>query len=199
MVARANRSVSPAETRWNRPGFWILHRSRKEFLVKRFFLAASAAALGFAMLSFSQAQADGPSRGSHRQSGGSSQAGPMGGHREFKPSERFGYDRHGFKSYSWTHKRWSDYYYRYCYYAPSYGWCFYEPIHSCYLPISYYGEVYPESVPTLNSYSSAPTIQQQTTVVNVPSGPGVSLPEPPPIPRVAPAAVQKTNVGAGVP
>jgi hypothetical protein len=165
--------------------------------MKRFFVTAAVAALGFAVLSVTPIFAEGGSHGGsgHHNSGGER-------HREFRPSERFGYDRHGFRSFSWSHSRWSEYYHRYCYWSPGYGWYFYEPVHSCYLPISCYGEVYPEFTPSLSTpVATAPVVTQQTTVVTAPTPPVVGGPQPPPIPTLPnpAAAVQKTNVGAALP
>jgi hypothetical protein len=168
--------------------------------MKRFFLTAAVVALGFATLSVTQAQAG----GSQRSSGGNGHSGSMSsGHREFKPSERFGYGKYGMKSFSWSHYRWNDYYRRYCYWAPGYGWYFYEPVHSCYLPVSYFSEVYPESVPSVSApVLSTPTVTQQTTVVALSGTPTVGVPEVPPlpVPPVAPpaAAVQQTKVGPAI-
>ena len=97
---------------------------------------------------------------------GSSQHGSMSGRRgesehSFKANERFDYRKHGYQSLSWSRSRWSSSYHCYCYYAPSYGWCFYEPTYSCYLPVSYYPEVYPQAAPTVSTTPSV--IQQQTT------------------------------------
>jgi hypothetical protein len=120
-------------------------------------------------------------------------------HRDYKPSEKFGYGKHGHKTYSWSHSHWSEYYHRYCYYAPSYGWCFYEPTYSCYVPVSHFFEVYPEAAPSYGTpVSPAPTVTQQTTVVTAPAATAAAPVEPPPaIPLVpAPAAVQNTKVGA---
>jgi hypothetical protein len=161
--------------------------------MKRFLLTAAVIAATLTASSAAQAGREGSRGGSgHHEWSGS--------HREYRPSERFGYSKYGMKSFSYSHYRWSEYYHRYCYWAPSYGWYFYEPIHACYLPVSYYSQVYPEAVPSLSA--SVPTVNQQTTVVNVPSGPGVRVAEPPPIPAVsAPpaAAVQQTKVGASLP
>jgi hypothetical protein len=157
--------------------------------MKRFLLTAAVFAASLTVASIAQAN------GGHN---GSGHHGSSGSHREYKPSERFGYSKYGMKSFSWSHYRWSDYYRRYCYWTPSYGWYFYEPIHACYLPVSCYREVYPDA-PTFSA--SVPTVNQQTTVVNVPAGPALRASGPPPIPTVAtaPAAVQQTKVGAGLP
>jgi hypothetical protein len=161
--------------------------------MKRFLCTVAVVAASLAVASVAQARPEG-SRG------GSGHHGSNGSYREYKPSEHFGYGKYGMKSFSWSHYRWSEYYRRYCYWSPGYGWYFYEPIHACYLPVSYYTQVYPEAAPTLTA--SAPTVNQQTTVVNIPGGPGVRSAEPPPIPTVAvppAAAVQQTKVGAGIP
>jgi hypothetical protein len=162
--------------------------------MKRFILSAAIAAMVLTGLAFSGAKAGGSSNSGSHHSGRS--------HREFKPSERFNYDRHGRRSFSWSRYRWSDYYRGYCYWAPNYGWYFYEPSHCCYLPLSCYSEVYPESVSTAPAVlRTSPTVAQQTTVVTVAPAPAIGQPEPPPIPPVAPpaTAVQQTKVGAGLP
>jgi hypothetical protein len=131
----------------------------------------------------------------------------MSGHRgesgyHFKASERFNYGKHGFKAFSWTHRRWSSQYHCYCYWAPSFGWCFFEPIHACYVPLTYFREVYPETVTTVAPVvAPTPSVIQQTTVVTAPPAPVREVPPPAPAPAVVPAptAVQKTNVGAGGP
>jgi hypothetical protein len=122
-------------------------------------------------------------------------------HRDYKPSDKFGYGKHGRKSYQWTHSHWSEYYHRYCYWSPSYGWYFYEPVHEYYLPVSSFFEVYPEAAPTFAA-AVTPNVTQQTTVVTAPAAVApVAAPEPPPIPRLTPpaTAVQQTKVGAGAP
>jgi hypothetical protein len=124
-------------------------------------------------------------------------------HRDYKPSDKFGYGKHGRKSYQWTHSHWSEYYHRYCYWAPGYGWYFYEPTHEYYLPVSCFFDVYPEAAPTFAAAvtpTRTPNVTQQTTVVTAPATP-VASPEPPPIPVLAPppTAVQQTKVGAGAP
>ncbi len=176
--------------------------------MKRFLLSAAVAAVGLALLTVTQAGAAGPSsKGSGRPSGGFSHTGSMRGfhggfNHGFKPNGRFGYGRHGFRSLSWTHYRWNSYYHRYFYWAPSYGWCFYEPTYGYYLPLSFYREVYPEAVtPEIAPLSPAPSVVQQTTVVNTPApvvGPAAPPVAEPPLPP-APAAVQQTHVGHGGP
>jgi hypothetical protein len=168
--------------------------------VKRFVLTVALASLAFAPLSVAQAQGGKPSRG------GSGHSGPMSDrhaptndrHKEYKPSDKFGYGKHGYKSYSWTHSHWSEYYHRYCYYAPSYGWCFYEPTYSCYVPVSRFFEVYPEAGPSYAApVSPAPAVTQQTTVVAAPAAPVAAPVAPPAIPVIPPpGAVQNTKVGA---
>jgi hypothetical protein len=158
--------------------------------MKRLFLTATLAALGLTLLAVGQTQAgDKGSRG-HR----SEMSGRHDGH-HFRASSRFGYDRFGYKSFRWTHSYWNSYYRCYTYWAPSYGWCFYEPTYAVYVPVTRFYEVYPEA-----THTSTPSVVQQTTVVNVPSGgPAVTpAPVPAPGPEVgppAPAAVQQTKVG----
>jgi hypothetical protein len=165
--------------------------------MKKFLLNVTVIAVGLTLLSVVPIWAAEPSR--HDSGRGGSMS---GSHREFdhsyRPSERFDYRQHGFRSFSYTHYGWSDHYRCYCYYSPSYGWCFYVPTYSYYLPISYYSQVYPQSVPVVKE---APSVIQQTTVVATPSAPVPGLPTPPPVPPVAPGptAVQKTNVGPGAP
>jgi hypothetical protein len=161
--------------------------------MKRFFLTATLAALGLTVLGVNQTQAGDKGGHGHR----SEMSGRHDGH-HYRASSRFGYDRFGYKSFRWTRSYWSSYYRCYCYWAPSYGWCFYEPTYSYYVPVSRFSEVYPEATRT-----STPSVVQQTTVVTVPSavtpvpapGPAVT---PPPVPEVgppAPTAVQQTKVG----
>ncbi len=105
---------------------------------------------------------------------------------------------------------WSSRYNSYCYWAPNYGWCFYEPSYSCYLPVSYYPEVYPQASlaaapvsPSIPLVSPSPSVVQQTSVVVAGSAlPAADLPAPPLVaPPIAPAptAVQQTKVGPGLP
>lgn len=171
--------------------------------MNRFLLIKAFAILTAALLG-TQAQADGhgskgmggPGHGSMNSQHGSmnSQHGSMNSqhgtfNHSFKASGRFDYGRHGFKSLSWTKYGWSNRYNSYCYWAPNYGWCFYEPTYSCYLPVSYYQEVYPQAVLT-----AAPTVVQQTDVIlSAPPVP-VNVPEPV-VP--APNVVQQTKVLAG--
>lgn len=163
--------------------------------MKRFFLTVALAALGFAPLSVALAQG-----GKAPAHGGSGHMAPTAErHRDYKPSEKFGYGKHGYKSYSWTHSHWSEYYHRYCYWASSYGWCFYEPTYSCYVPVSRFFEVYPEAGPAYAApVSSSPNVVQQTTVVAAPAAPVAAPEQPPAIPVIPPppVAVQKTKVGA---
>jgi hypothetical protein len=172
--------------------------------MKRFLMIATIAAVGLTLLAAAQTRAAGPSgQGSGYPTRGFSGHHGMYGHR-FKASERFDYRRYGFRSLSWRHYRWSSYYHGYCYWAPRYGWCFYEPTYSCYLPVSYFSEVYPEAATAVAPVvSPAPSVVQQTTVVATPPAPVADLPAPPPTPAVVPApapvAVQKTKVGPGVP
>ncbi len=196
--------------------------------MKSFLMTASVAALGLALLAVTPTGAAGqPGRPS---GSGLSHRGPLGGrHGEFghrfKANGRFAYGRHGFRSLHWTRYRWDSFYHRYFYWAPSYGWCFYEPTYGYYLPVSYFPEVYPEAAPTLaTAISPTPSVIQQTTVVAepslppappvvpapttvqqtkvvVPTAPAVAEPSLPPAPPVVPAptAVQQTKVGASVP
>jgi hypothetical protein len=174
--------------------------------MKRFLMTAMVAALGLSVLNVTSTWAAGQTReGTGKTTTGPSHFGATSGHRgefshSFRASERFNYGRYGFKGLSWSHYCWSSYYRCYFYWAPSYGWCFYEPSHACYLPFSYYREVYPETAPVV---TTTPSVVQQTTVVTVPPAPAVDLPSPPPPPPApvapAPVAVQKTKVGAGVP
>ena len=194
--------------------------------MNRFLMTVAVAAVGLTTLAAAQTRAEGRSgRGSDHSFGGESRHESMGG-RQFRASRRFDYGRHGYRSLSWTHSYWSSYYGCYCYWAPSYGWCFYEPSYSCYLPVSYYFEVYPEVVSAGPApVIPAPTTIQQTTVVVAPPasggrarpaagvsrpdggpadqrgdgvGPPADLPPAPPVVS-APTAVQKTKVGAGGP
>jgi hypothetical protein len=172
--------------------------------MKRFFVTPTLAAVALSLFVVAQTWAGGPSgNGSSRQGGEPSHHGSMSGRSEsghsFRASERFDYHSYGYRSYSWTHSRWSNDYRCYIYWAPRYGWCFYEPTYTCYVPVTYYGQVYPQSAPIVAP--SAPVIQQQTTVVTAPSAPTTSLPVPPPGPSVQPppVAVQKTKVETGAP
>ena len=151
--------------------------------MNRFLMTVAVAVVGLTTLAAAQTRAEGHSgRGSGHSSSDESRHESMSG-RQFHASRRFDYDKHGYRSLSWTHSYWSSYYGRYCYWAPSYGWCFYEPSYSCYLPVSCYSEVYPEAVaagpaPAIPS----PTTIQQTTVVVAPSAP-TDVPVPPPASR----------------
>ncbi len=183
--------------------------------MNRLLLSTTIAALGLTLFVTTQIQANGPQgNGSGHPTAGSNHQGTMSGRRgefghSFKANERFDYRRHGFRSLSWTRYGWSDRYHNYLYWAPGYGWCFYEPTYTSYLPITYYPEVYPEARFTAAPeaipgpvVSAAPSVIQQTTVaLAAPVAPAVDLPTPPLAPQVAsaPIAVQKTKVGAGVP
>ncbi|HEV8060345.1 MAG TPA: hypothetical protein VGP68_10755 [Gemmataceae bacterium] len=183
--------------------------------MNRVLLATTIAALGLTLLATAQIQANGPQgNGSGHPTVGSNHQGAMSGRRgeagrSFKANERFDYRRHGFRSLSWTRYGWSDRYHHYLYWEPRYGWCFYEPTYTSYLPIAYYPEVYPQSTLTAAPevipgpvVSTVPSVIQQTTVaLAAPVAPAVDLPTPPLAPRVppAPGAVQQTKVGAGVP
>jgi hypothetical protein len=178
-------------------------------------LMTTVAALGLTMFAAAQTQAAGsPGKGSGHPSGSSSQHGTMSNrhgefNHSFKANGRFDYGRHGFKSLSWTRSGWSDRYHSYCYWAPRYGWCFYEPTYSCYLPVSCYSEVYPQAslsvAPEVRStplVSTVPSVVQQTSVVlAAPAAPAVDLPGPLAAPPVGPGpgVVQQTKVGPGVP
>jgi hypothetical protein len=162
--------------------------------MKRFFMTAIVAAVGLSMLSATSTWA-----------AGTRHSGSMSGHRgefghHFRANGQFNYGRYGFRSLAWTRYGWSNYYHCNCYWAPSYGWCFYEPSYACYLPISYYRQVYPQTFATAAPVvTTTPSVIQQTTVVTVPPAPVGGLPSLPTAPGVvpAPAAVQNTNVGAG--
>jgi hypothetical protein len=160
--------------------------------MNRFLLSVAVAALGLTSLAVSQSQAEGHfGRGSSHSSGSDGRYESRREH-EFRADRRFEYSRHGFQSFSWTHRRWSDYYRCYCYWSPSYGWCFYEPSFSYYVPVSHYFEVYPEAVRTEPApVFPPPTAIQQTTVV-VGSGTPATVPVPPR--PLAPTAVQQTKV-----
>jgi hypothetical protein len=161
--------------------------------MKRFFVTAMVTAVAVTLLAVSQTQAAG-----HSSSGSNHSS--MGNHRShYKPSERFHYDRHGYKSLSWSRYYWNSHYRCYCYWAPSYGWCFYEPTYSCYVPVTYFRQVYPEAPATV-APTVTPPVVQQTTVVNVPSV-APALPTPPPAPTaVVPAGpIQQTKVGTVAP
>jgi hypothetical protein len=167
--------------------------------VKRFVLTTALVALGMAPLSLAQAHGD-------KQPTHSGHSAPTAErHREYKPSEKFAYNKHGRKNFSWSHSHWSEYYHRYCYWASNYGWCFYEPTYACYVPVSNFFEVYPDAAASYAPPVARPTgniTQQQTTVVTAPAAAAAPapLPEPPSIAIIAPpTAVQQTKVGAGAP
>jgi hypothetical protein len=178
-------------------------------------LATTIAAFGLTMFATAQIQADGHNNnGAAHRTGSGARLGVTSGHRgevghSFRANGRFEYGRHGFKSLSWTRYGWSDRYRTYCYWEPRYGWCFYEPTYSCYLPIGYYREVYPQAVltaapevPVREIVRQSPAVVQQTSViVGAPAGPAVDLPIPPVGPPVGPnpGALQQTRVNAGVP
>lgn len=192
--------------------------------MNRFLMTVAVAVVGLTTLAVAQTRAEGRTgRGSGHSSIGASHHESMSG-RHYRASRRFDYGKYGHRSFSWSHSYFSSYYGCYCYWAPSYGWCFYEPSYSCYLPVSCYYDVYPEAVSAGPApVIPAPTTIQQTTVVVAPSTP-VDAPLPPPVPvpttvqqtKVvvasppgdlppgppvvpAPIAVQKTKVGAGGP
>jgi hypothetical protein len=160
--------------------------------MNRFFAKAALATVALTLLGVAQTWAAGP-RGQSSSHHGSI-SGSHGDRHSFRASTRFDYRSHGFRSLSWSHYRWSNYYHCYCYYTPKFGWCFYEPTYSYYVPISYFSEVYPQSAPVV---SPTPSVIQQTTVVTVPPTAAPELPTPPSTPVVptAPTAVQKTQVG----
>ena len=160
--------------------------------MNRFLMTVAVAVVGLTTLAVAQTRAEGHSgRESGRSYGGESRHESRSGY-QYHASRRFDYGRHGYRSFSWTHSYFSSYYGCSCYWAPSYGWCFYEPSYSCYVPVSYYSEVYPEVVPSGPApVIPAPTTIQQTTVVVAPSAPAI-VPDLPPAP--APTAVQQTKV-----
>jgi hypothetical protein len=155
----------------------------------RLFCTAAVAALGLA--TFVASAAAGEHGRSESQHYGFGRYRSYGGH-EFRPSNRFDYGRYGYRSFSWTHSRWSDYYHCYCYWAPGYGWCFYEPHYSYYLPVSSYFDVYPEVTRTGPAPVLAPptAIQQTSVVVGAPTLPSVPVPPVAPVPTT----VQQTKV-----
>jgi hypothetical protein len=164
----------------------------------RSFTATVLTTLGAVLILGGQSWANG--RGSHHSASGhqsSMKSYSKPGH-SFKASKGFDYGKYGFRQQSWTHYRWSNYYRCFCYWAPRYGWCFYEPTYCCYLPISYYCEVYPQCAPVTTAVSTAPPVIQQTTVVATTAAPVPDLPTPQGQPTLAaPTAVQKTQVGPG--
>jgi hypothetical protein len=181
--------------------------------MKRLLFTTTFAALGLALIA-NQSQAASPMGHGSGHSTGSLNHGMNGRHdtfrHSFKANSRFDYGRFGYKSLHWTRYGWSSRYNNYCYWAPNFGWCFYEPTYSCYLPISYYRDVYPEA-----SFSTAPVapvapavvastpsvVQQTSVVVGGPAIPTADVPPLPLAPPIAPAptAVQQTKVGAGLP
>jgi hypothetical protein len=181
--------------------------------MRRLLFATTFAALGVALVA-TQTQAAVPiSHRSGHPSGGSGHV--MNGHHDtfrhsFRANSRFDYGRFGYRSLHWTRYGWSHRYNNYCYWAPNFGWCFYEPTYACYLPISYYPQVYPEAsfstaaapapVPVVTS--SPAVVQQTSVVVGGPAIPTADVPAPPLVaPPVAPpaTAVQQTKVGPGLP
>jgi hypothetical protein len=154
--------------------------------MNRFFLFAGVLTASLALTSFAAAKGGPPSGGhSHGPSGMKSSSGMR--HHDFRASKGFDFRKHGYSSYRWTHKRWSDYYRSYFYWSPYYStWCFYEPSYARYVPVSYFREVYPTATfPTTVS----PVMQQTTVTVNG-GGSGPEAVEPPPIPTPAPAPAQ---------
>jgi len=160
--------------------------------MKSFLLSVAVAVVGLTGLAVSQAQADGHFGRGSSHSYDNDRHNESRREHEFRADHRFDFSRHGYRSFSWTHRRWSDYYSCYCYFAPSYGWCFYEPSYSYYVPVSRYFEVYPEAHRTEPPpVFSTPTAIQQTTVVAV-SGTPTTVPFTPSAPT--PTAVQQTKV-----
>jgi len=193
----------------------------------RFMFSVTVAAVGLALLAVPETRAESPSGagsghvsyGHMDPSRGEYRHGP--GHFDYRfpnhPSQRFGYDRHGFRSLYWSNYRWSRDYRCYVYWAPSYrSWFFYEPTYSYYVPTTYFSQVYPtftRSVPTVTPTS--PVIQQTSVIVGGPSAPGgpivpvgpggpvgpvaggpVADAGPGPIaPPTAPVAIQNTKAG----
>ena len=152
-------------------------------------LMTTFAALGLAFFAANQTRAGGPSgNGSGHQSGGSNHQGAMSGRQgerghSFRANERFDFGRHGFRSLSWSRYGWSDRYHSYLYWAPNYGWCFYEPTYSYYLPVAYYPEVYPQAsltaapevIPSPVLTTASPVIQRTTVVVGAATCSGSGL------------------------
>lgn len=183
--------------------------------MKRSLFTTTFAALGLTLIAAAQTQAAGPpGHGSGHRSASTIHHSTMNGrhgefNHSFRANGRFDYGRHGFRSLSWTKYGWSNRYRTYCYWAPSYGWCFYEPSYSCYLPVSYYPEVYPQAsfgvAPAVSPapvLTTAPSVVQQTSVVLAgPAVPPVEGPGPVVAPPIGPApgVVQQTKVGPGVP
>ena len=183
--------------------------------MNRSLFTTTLAALGLTFFAATQTLAAAPpgGRSGHRSSTSGHHGTMSGRHGEFRHSYRangrFDYGRHGFKSLSWTRYGWSNRYHNYLYWAPSYGWCFYEPTYSRYLPVSYYSEVYPQaSLAVAPEVSPAPlltptpsVVQQTSVVLAAPAVPAVDVPGPVVAPPIAPApgVVQQTKVGPGVP
>jgi hypothetical protein len=195
--------------------------------MNRLMLRALAAALGLTFVTATQVLANGhPGDGSGHQSGHMERQGNVNGHRgefnhSFKVNGRFDFARRGYKSFYWNRYCWSDRYHCYCYWAPNYGWCFYQPTYACYVPLTSYQEVYPESRPALTAapavvqettvalntpigfatppVAAAPAVVQQTKVVAGPGGGPVDLPPVGPGALPGPGALQQTRVAAGVP
>lgn len=185
--------------------------------MKRFLMTVASAVVGLATLAVAQTRAEGHhGRGSEHSGYGASDSGSRSAH-SYRPSQRFDYGRYGYRSVSWTHSTWSSYYGCSCYWVPSYGWCFYEPSYTYFMPVSRYFEVYPEAVrvgavpvipaPTTIQQTSVivgsgapvpvPTAVQQTRVV-VQGNPGSDFaPAPPMVP--VPPALQQTRVGVSGP
>jgi hypothetical protein len=121
---------------------------------------------------------------------------------KYTASKHFDFGKHGYKSLYWNRYCWSSYYHCYCYWAPYYrSWCFYEPTYSCYVPVSYYSSVYPDSYqPTLTTptvTSTPPVVQQTTVLVSSASPVGDAPPAPPGPPGPPAAAAQQTTVAPG--
>jgi hypothetical protein len=158
------------------------------------FLFIKTFAMVAVMVAAAQSQADGHGgRGVGGPGHGSMHSWHDSFSHSFKPSGHFNYGKYGYRSFPWTKYGWSSRFNSYCYWAPNYGWCFYEPTYSCYLPISYYQEVYPQAVLTA-APTVGPAVIQQTDVVL--AGPPAPVNVPVPV-APAPAVVQQTKVLAG--
>ena len=176
----------------------------------RLMLTVGVAAMGLALLVVPQTRADGHRGGSY----GGYRYG-SGHHFDYRfpshgyhASHRFGYERYGYRSLSYSSYRWSYDHRCFIYWAPSYRcWFFYEPSYSYYVPVTYYRQVYTEAPASVAVVPPAPSVVQQTTVVVPPTTPvGPSAPvaeEAPPAPVAPvpppPTAVQNTKVGPGAP
>jgi hypothetical protein len=180
-------------------------------------LTVGVAAMGLALLVVPQTRADGHRGGSY----GGYRYG-SGHHFDYRfpshgyhASHRFGYDRFGYRSLSYSSYRWSYDHRCYIYWAPSYRcWFFYEPTYSYYVPVTYYRQVYPEFTAPVATVPPPSSAIQQTSVIVTPSAPvgvvgtapgpvgppaGIATPTPIPPVATAPAAVQNTKVNNGTP